>query len=185
MEYFSQLCYIIAMADKILLHCCCGPCTTASAERLLSEGFSPILYFSNSNIMSLEEFQKREESMAVVARYFNIPLEVDPWNSYPWEKAVRGLEHEPEGGSRCRLCFRFNLERSARKASKLGIPYTTTLTVSPHKSSPVIFEEGKRSGDFQEHNFKKKDGFRRSITLSKELMLYRQNFCGCRFSIRN
>jgi len=153
-------------------------------ERLLEQKEKPLLYYSNSNILNLEEFQKREEALAEVARFFRVPLKVDPWNNKAWEKAVEGKEKEPEGGSRCRLCFRFNLSRTAEQARELNIPFSTTLTVSPHKSSPVIFEEGNGLGPFKEHNFKKKEGFKRSIQLSKELNLYRQDWCGCRYSYR-
>jgi len=173
------------MKENLLLHCCCGPCASASVERLLEENKSPLLYYSNSNILSREEFQKREESLAEVARQYKVPLKVDPWDNEAWEKAVAGLEKEPEGGSRCRLCFRFNLGRTARLAEELQLPFSTTLTISPHKNSNIIFEEGQRLGHFEEHNFKKKEGYKRSLVLSRQWNLYRQDWCGCRFSIRD
>lgn len=144
-----------------------------------------MLYYSNSNIDSEEEFQKREETLAQVARFFKVDLEVDPYNNKDWFQAIKGLEGEPEGGSRCRKCFRFNLGRTAGKARELSMPFTTTLTISPHKNSKVLFEEGNDLGDFKEYNFKKKEGYKRSLELSRELNLYRQDWCGCTFSRRD
>lgn len=174
-----------AMKESLLLHCCCGPCASASVERLIEQKELPLLYYSNSNILSLEEFQKREDSLATVARQFKVNLKVDPWDRDSWEKAVAGMETEPEGGGRCRLCFRYNLGRTASMAENMGLPFSTTLTISPLKNSRIIFEEGRKLGSFEEHNFKKKDGYKRSIELSREWGLYRQDLCGCRFSTRD
>lgn len=169
----------------LLLHSCCGPCASASVERLLEEGRKPLLFFSNSNILTKEEFERREASLARVAEHFHVPLVVDPWDNVSWMDSVEKERNSPEGGARCRLCFRFNLSRTAEAAKEKGLPFSSTLTISPHKSSSVIFEEGNRLGAFEEHNFKKKDGFRRSLNLSRELDLYRQEFCGCAFSLRD
>ena len=103
-----------------------------------------------------------------------------------WLDAVRGHESDKEHGERCSLCFRFNLERTAEKAAELGIDeFATTLTVSRFKNSAKIFHEGEDLPGFLKIDFKKKDGFNRSIVLSKELGLYRQDYCGCEFSLRD
>ena len=141
------------MGKKLLLHVCCGPCATSSIERLLQEGYEPVLFFSDSNIFPHEEFIKRYENLLIVAES---------------------------------LCFRFNLERTAEKARELGIEnFATTLTVSRFKNSAKIFHEGEGLSGFCPMDFKKKDGFSRSIVLSKELGLYRQDYCGCEFSLRD
>ncbi len=120
-----------------------------------------------------------------MARHFNLPLIVDEYCHNEWRNAVTGFENEPEKGRRCPLCFGFSLARTAVKAAELGdIGFATTLTVSPHKNSKVIFEVGGRYGNFELFDFKKQDGFKRSRELTRELGLYSQNYCGCEFSIR-
>ncbi len=174
------------MGKRILLHVCCGPCSTSSVERLLSEGYEPVLFFSDSNIFPYEEFRKRYENLLIVAEHYNLEVILDDWDHEAWREAVKGHENDPEHGGRCSLCFHFNLERTARKAEELGIDeFATTLTVSRFKKSESIFREGREFPGFREIDFKKKDGFNRSIILSKELGLYRQNYCGCEFSRRD
>ena len=165
------------MGKRILVHVCCGPCSTSSVERLLSEGYEPVLFFSDSNIFPYEEFRKRYENLSVI---------LDDWKHDEWREAVKGHEGDREHGARCSLCFRYNLKRTAEKAAELGIDeFTTTLTVSRFKKSESIFQEGREYPGFREFDFKKKDGFNRSVVLSKELGLYRQNYCGCEFSRRD
>jgi predicted adenine nucleotide alpha hydrolase (AANH) superfamily ATPase len=170
--------------EMILLHICCAPCGSASVERLLRENREVTLFFSNSNIFPKEEYLKRLKYAEKLASHFNVPLIKDDYEHDRWLIFIAGLEDEPEKGSRCRKCFYFNLENTARKAAGLGIKeFTTTLTISPHKDSGLIFEAGGTFEGFREYDFKKKDGFRRSIELSKELDLYRQDYCGCEFSL--
>ncbi len=172
------------MGKRILLHVCCGPCSTSSIERLLSEGYEPVLFFSDSNIFPYAEFMKRYENLLIVADNFGLEVIRDEWDHDAWRKAVKGHEGDREHGERCSLCFRFNLSRAAAKARELGIDlFTTTLTVSRFKNSRKIFDEGEAFPGFLEIDFKKKDGFNRSIVLSKELGLYRQQWCGCEFSM--
>ena len=110
----------------------------------------------------------------------------DSWNHEAWRVWVKGHERDPEHGERCRLCFHFNLERAAKKAKELGIEhFCTTLTVSRFKKSETIFLEGDQFDGFERIDFKKKNGFQRSVELAKELNLYRQNYCGCEFSIHD
>ncbi len=174
------------MGNKILLHVCCGPCSTASIERLINEDYEPVLFFSDSNIYPEEEFEKRYDNLLKVAAFYSLPVIKDSWDHDEWREWVKGYEAEPEHGKRCSLCFRFNLLRSARKAKELGIGhFATTLTVSRFKNSKTIFKEGEDLEGFLPLDFKKKDGFNRSIVLSKELDLYRQSYCGCEFSLQD
>ena len=127
---------------------------------------------------------KRYENLLIVADNFGLEVIRDEWDHDAWRKAVKGHEGDREHGERCSLCFRFNLSRAAAKARELGIDlFTTTLTVSRFKNSRKIFDEGEAFPGFLEIDFKKKDGFNRSIVLSKELGLYRQQWCGCEFSM--
>ncbi len=174
----------LLMGKRILLHVCCGPCSTSSVERLISEGYDPVLFFSDSNIFPESEFMKRYENLLIVAEHYNLPVILDEWDHDGWLEAVKGHEGDKEHGQRCSICFRFNLARAAAKAEELGIEeFATTLTVSRFKNSRKIFDEGDKFKGFREFDFKKKDGFNRSIILSKELGLYRQTWCGCEFSM--
>lgn len=172
--------------NRILVHCCCGPCATASVERLLSEGWVPVLYFSNSNIFPDSERDKRYEQLLKLAEAWKLQVIRDGNEDHEeWRKAVRGFEGEKEGGRRCDLCFAFNLKRAAAKAAELGISrWCTTLTVSRYKNSSRIFAAGEGLEGFEHFDFKKKDGYTRSIRLSQELGLYRQKYCGCEFSMQ-
>ena len=169
---------------RVLLHVCCGPCSTSSILRLLEEGYKPVLFYSNSNIYPESEFIKREGELEKVASLHSLDVIVDGYDHEAWREKVKGLECEKEGGARCPVCFRYNLERTCRKAKELGIPYfTTTLTVSRFKPSKVIFAIGRDYPGFLEIDFKKKGGFEKSVRLSKEMGLYRQEYCGCEFSL--
>jgi len=174
----------VTASASILLHICCAPCGGGCVERLLAEGRRPFLYYSNSNLATEEEFEKRLDSVKILARHFDVPLEVDPYDHAAYLEAVRGLEAEPERGARCGRCFAFNLGRSARRAAELALPFATTLTVSPHKSAPAIFAAGGAYPGFEAIDFKKRDGFLRSNRIARELGFYRQCFCGCEFSLR-
>jgi|SRR5690554_5500850 predicted adenine nucleotide alpha hydrolase (AANH) superfamily ATPase len=171
---------------KLLLHTCCGPCSTSSIERLFEMGYQPILYFGNSNIFPKEESDLRYNNLEKVASHFSLEIIRGKYNHIDWLEAIKGHEKEPEKGSRCAICFEYNLKEAAQVAQDLNIEhFTTTLTVSPHKNSTKIFQIGSESGKFVEIDFKKKGGFQRSIELSKELELYRQKYCGCEFSMRH
>ncbi|MBI9105376.1 MAG: epoxyqueuosine reductase QueH [Spirochaetales bacterium] len=171
------------MTDKkLLLHTCCGPCATASVERLLDEGWAVDLFYSNSNILSYDEYQRRLEGVLKIAGYFKVGLVEDEYDHDAWLCEIKGLEAEPEKGSRCGVCFEYSLGRTAAVSGGYS-GWATTLTISPHKNSKLIFEIGKKAGGFIEYDFKKKNGFARSIELSKKLDLYRQQYCGCEFSM--
>ncbi len=168
---------------KVLVHCCCGPCSTSSIERLLEEGYEPVLYYSNSNIDTKTEFDKRYQNLLTVASHYKLEVYEDVYQHDNWLEAIKGFETEKEHGARCPICFNFSLTRAYEKAKELNIPYfCTTLTVSRFKNSKVIFSVGEKFDSFLKIDFKKKDGFARSIELAKELDLYRQQYCGCEFS---
>ena len=144
-----------------------------------------MLFFSNSNIFPHQEFLKRYENLLIVAEKYNLEVFIDDYDHDAWRRWVEGLEAEPEHGKRCQKCFRFNLMRAERKAKELGISsFCTTLTVSRFKKSATIFSEGQDLDGFEMIDFKKKDGFTKSVKLAKEMNLYRQDYCGCEFSRR-
>ena len=164
----------------LLLHICCAPCGSGCLPRLTDRRVT--LFYSNSNIVTREEYEKRLEWVRFLAETHQVPLLVDPYDHEDWLRTIRTLENAasfPERGPRCALCFGYSLRRTARKADELDIPFSTTLTVSPHKDSALIFRTGHAvSGRFEAIDFKKKDGFLLSLRESRRLGLYRQNFCG-------
>lgn len=174
---------------RLLLHSCCGPCSTAVLERL-SEQFDVTLHFYNPNIQPAEEYIKRLDAQREVCRRLGIPIIEEPYDDGEFLAAAAGLEAEPEGGRRCAECFRLRLQKTAEAARAGSYDcFTTTLTVSPHKNAPLINELGRQAAErcgvpFWPSDFKKRDGYKRSIELSKEYGLYRQNYCGCLFSKR-
>lgn len=170
---------------KILLHCCCAPCSTSSIERLLADGYEIILFYSNSNIYPREEFDKRLLYMKKLSEIYKLELITGEYDHASWSEAIKGLENEPEKGKRCSACFAYNLARAAAKAKELGIEeFTTTLTLSPHKVSQMIFDAAKDMEGYVPYNFKKQEGFKKSLQLSEKYGLYRQNYCGCEYSLR-
>ena len=172
---------------KLLLHACCAPCASACIERI-KDFFDVTVYFYNPNIDGVEEYALRSAELKRLCEYFNVPCVIENYNPEEYLFAVSGLEKEPEGGSRCEKCFFLRLGKSAEYAAKNGFDYfTTTLTVSPLKNAKKLNEVGDacaktNSVELLPSDFKKKNGYLRSIELSKELALYRQNYCGCAFS---
>ncbi len=169
---------------KILLHVCCAPCASSCVERLLTETSGMVqLYFSNSNLDTAEEFARRLAAVEQLAGHYRLPLAVDPYDHADWLETACRWSDCPEGGERCRHCFRRVLTRSAGAMTQYGCDaFTTTLTVSPHKHAPTIFALGGEFPGFEAWDFKKRDGFRRSLELARELGFYRQSYCGCEFS---
>ncbi len=110
--------YDVASARPILLHACCGPCSTAALERLVQEGWKPTVWFGNSNIYPLAEADKRYHELCRVAEFYNLPILRGDWNHAAWRKAVTGHEDDPEHGERCKLCFAYNLKETERKQIK-------------------------------------------------------------------
>lgn len=173
---------------KVLLHICCGPDSTAVYERLDPQ-YEVIGYFHNPNVYPKKEYEKRAHNALKAGGELGFEALVPEYNPKEWLKTVKGLEKAPEGGKRCEKCFRFNLEATAKKALELEISFfTTTLTISPHKASDTIFKIGRGLAEeygivFLDIDFKKKNGFKRSVELSKQMGLYRQKYCGCQFSM--
>ena len=188
---------------KVLLHTCCGPCASACVPALRGQGHDVALFFSNSNIDAEAEFEKRLDNARTLAAVEGVELAADAYDHADWlEQVAKGFEDDPEKGARCARCFRYNLARTAAYAAAHGYDaFTTSLTVSPHKVSRMVFEAGadaawsasaKECGgsaaampEFLPVDFKKKDGFLRSLRRAEELGLYRQSYCGCEFSRRN
>jgi predicted adenine nucleotide alpha hydrolase (AANH) superfamily ATPase len=175
---------------KLLLHVCCGPCSTEVIDRLAREYELTLLFF-NPNISPRDEFDRRALEAEKYAAARGIPFSRGEYDHNAWLEAVKGLESEPEGGKRCAVCFGHRLASAASKAKEGGIGlFTTTLTISPHKNARVVNETGLRAAkeagvEFVEADFKKKDGFKKSLHLSKEAGMYRQDYCGCEFSRRD
>jgi len=177
------------MKQKVLLHVCCAPCSTHCIERLMQD-YEVTMFYSDSNIWPRAEYERRLGEARRIAKAYSLELVEDSYDNEGWMEHIKGLEREPEKGARCRKCFEFNLGRAAEYAKSNGFEqFTTTLTIAPQKNSKMIFEIGKRLGEekgvkFLELDFKKQDGFRHSLELSEKHGLYRQNYCGCRFSVR-
>ncbi|MFR6278747.1 MAG: epoxyqueuosine reductase QueH [Acutalibacter sp.] len=177
---------------RLLLHACCAPCSSAVLE-YLSQYFAITLLYYNPNIAPLEEYQKREAELRrlISQMKFTHPVELLPcqYDGQAFVQAARGLEGEPEGGKRCEACFRLRLRYAAQEAARLRFDYyTTTLSISsPMKNALLLNQLGEEIGrEFGvahlPSDFKKKDGYKRSVQLSKEYDLYRQDYCGCAFS---
>ena len=174
----------------LLLQVCCAPCFCGSID-YLTEHFDVTAFFYNPNIQPKEEFNLRLDALKqLIEQYPSVKLVVPEQDEEEYLDFVKGLENEKEGGSRCTACFDLRLEKTSQfmKDNKGAYDYfATTLTVSPHKNAKVINEIGNRLGEkynvqYLESDFKKKDGFLRSIKKSKELNLYRQDYCGCSYS---
>ncbi len=191
-NYRAQTDGIIAGLDRkksVMLHACCAPCSTACIE-YLSPHFELTLFYYNPNIQPFSEYEKRGAELKRLAKLTGVPLIVPEYDAMSFIDCARGFEHEPEGGARCERCFKLRLNATAEAAKKAGADYfCTTLTVSPHKDAQMINETGREIGGrvgvpFLPSDFKKKDGYRRSIELSNEYSLYRQDHCGCEFARR-
>ena len=177
-------------SDKILLHACCAPCLTNSIKELQEQGFEVTVYFYNPNITPYVEYQKRLEELIGFCQKQNYPLIIEEGGFAFWKEICDPLKNEREGGKRCENCFKIRLEKTAAVAEEKNFDYfCTTLTISPHKNSKIINVKGeeiaeKYNVEFLPRDFKKNDGFKKSLYISKEFNLYRQNYCGCEYSIR-
>lgn len=172
---------------KLLLHSCCGPCSTVVIERL-KESFDLTVFYYNPNIEPKEEYEKRKVEQKKVCEAFGVFCVDSDWENKHWHEFVQGLENEREGGARCEKCFFCRLLKTAEYAKENGFDvFATTLSVSPHKNTNVINAVGENISkqtklEFLPESFKKQDGYLRSVNLSKQFDLYRQNYCGCQFS---
>ncbi|MBP5772992.1 MAG: epoxyqueuosine reductase QueH [Eubacterium sp.] len=200
MNYQKKLDELIEKLQKenakptLLLHACCAPCSSYCLE-YLSKTFDITVLFYNPNIESELEFNKRVDELI---RFIDecrsiegVNLEILDYDNSEFYDAVQGMEDAKEGGARCFKCYELRLRKTAEYAKEHDFEYiTTTLTISPHKNSEKINEIGLRVAEeyglkYLLSDFKKNDGFKRSIELSKEYDLYRQSFCGCEFSKRD
>ena len=177
------------MNSATLLHTCCGPCASACVPVLREAGKPPVLYFANSNIDTAEEWERRLVDARRLAAAEGIDLVAEPYDHAEWlEQVARGFENAPEKGARCERCYLYNLRKTAEYAARHGYAtMTTSLTISPHKPSRVVFGAGQSAAEgtsveFLPFDFKKRNGFLKSVARAKELGLYRQSYCGCEFS---
>jgi predicted adenine nucleotide alpha hydrolase (AANH) superfamily ATPase len=173
---------------KILVHACCAP-DALYAVGLLQEDYEPSIFFSNSNIHPAEEYRLRLDEAGKVAAALAVPLVEDEYDPGRWLAVTAKFKAEPEKGRRCDVCYALRLQRTAAAAARLGFEsFATVLTISPWKKAPVINRIGRQFGKryglrFLESDFKKKDGFKKSVDLSRSRGLYRQNYCGCLYSL--
>ena len=178
---------------KLLLHACCAPCSSYVIEYLTKYFDITILYY-NPNIDTEDEFNHRLSELERFVKEFKTSNQVEVvslgYKTTDYLEKVKGLEQEKEGGKRCIECFKLRLEKAALYALEHNFDYfTTTLTISPLKSSKLLNEighdlESKYGIKYLYSDFKKKEGYKRSIVLSHEYNLYRQDYCGCKFSKR-
>jgi predicted adenine nucleotide alpha hydrolase (AANH) superfamily ATPase len=171
---------------RVLLHVCCGICSAWAVEKLQNDGFQVSGFFYNPNIQPEEEYRKRLIAAQKVFELLKIELLVGDYLPGRWLEKVKGLEDELEGGKRCLVCFRSRLEEAKRKADELAIEhFTSTLSISPHKDFQVIREIGSSlsPAGFLAYDFKKENGFKKSSLFSREHQIYRQNYCGCLYSM--
>jgi predicted adenine nucleotide alpha hydrolase (AANH) superfamily ATPase len=154
---------------------------------LADEGHQVLGYFYNPNIHPAEEYQRRLETARQVAEKLNFPLEAGPYGADEWLEKTALLKNEPEGGKRCQVCYRIRLERTYCCLNECGAEaLATTLTISPHKSAAIINKIGQEIGGdrFLARDFKKEEGFKRAVESARQWGLYRQNYCGCVYSMR-
>ena len=181
-------------APSLLLHSCCAPCSSYVLE-YLSDYFNITVFYYNPNIFPESEYTKRilEQQMLIGERKVKHPVSfiAGHYDKERFYEMARGMEHLKEGGERCLKCYELRLREAAKIAKEGGFEYyTTTLSISPLKNADRLNEIGTRLANeygvkYLQSDFKKRNGYKRSIELSKEFGLYRQDYCGCEFSIRN
>lgn len=176
---------------KILLHSCCGPCSTAVIQELTPYFDITILYY-NPNISPKEEYEKRKKEQLKLLKEINHKNKLDfidcDYENEIYEEKIKGYENCKERGPRCTICFNLRLEKTAQIAKQKGFDYfCTTLTISPYKNAPLINKIGEKLAQKYQikwlySDFKKNNGYKESIELSKKYNLYRQDYCGCIYS---
>ena len=196
-ESYHKLCLEelekIDKPKKLLLHSCCAPCSSHVISYLTNYFDITILYY-NPNISPKEEYDKRKKEQIRLIKEIDKANKIDSidcdYDNDIYEKSIKGYEKCPERGDRCTICFNLRLEKTAKVASENNYDYfCSTLTVSPYKNSKLINEIGKKMGDkynikWLYSDFKKENGYKHSIELSKKYGLYRQDYCGCKYSVR-
>ena len=200
MNYQKELDILINDLEKkgrvptLLLHSCCAPCSSYVISYLANYFKITILYY-NPNISPKTEYDKRKEEQKRFIKEFKTKYPVSfldcDYDNESYESCIKGLEKEPERGKRCTKCFELRLGKTAEVCKDECFDYfATTLTLSPYKNAPLINEIGLKLGktykvNYLPSDFKKKNGYLESIKLSKEYNLYRQDYCGCKYSVRN
>jgi len=170
---------------KLLLHCCCAPCSSAVIERI-KEFFDITFYYYNPNIYPESEFELRKQEFSKLG----VDIISEKYNHEKFLEVVKGYENEPEGGLRCRICIAERMDKAFEYAKQNNFDYvTTTLSISPHKDAEFINATGenlskKYNIKYLYADFKKENGYLRSIQICKELAIYRQDYCGCEFAKR-
>lgn len=174
----------------LLLHVCCAPCATHPIRQLSSQ-FDLAVFFYNPNIQPETEYIQRQNEIERLLSKWGVPFIRQSYDAMEWFSRVRGHENDAEGEIRCSICFQMRLDRTAQFAMENGFThFTTTLTLSPHKNAKEIHEIGfsvakMHAVTFLPFDFKKKNGFQIATRISREEGLYRQNYCGCLYSLRN
>lgn len=196
LNYAQQMDEIISSLSgtrpRLLLHACCGPCSSAVLEQLCAYFDITILYY-NPNTWPAEEYRRRGaelERFVAEAHPLGVAVVEDRYDPQEFYSAVRGLENEPERGARCTVCYRLRMRRAAEYAAQHGFEwFATTLSISPHKDAERINRIGREleaeyGVKHLTSDFKKRNGYLRSLQLSEQYGLYRQDYCGCEFSAR-
>lgn len=170
---------------SLLLHCCCAPCSLGALWRIIDDYSITLLYYNPCIISG--EYEKRLSALKQVAAIYDLPLKVIEQNREGFLSLSKNREHDKEGGERCKLCIGDRIGYTASLADSEGFDlFTTTLSVSPHKDYKYISQYAQsvaKSAAFLDIDFKKQNGFLKSVQLSKQYNIYRQNFCGCEFSV--
>ena len=188
---FTFFIYKAKIIMRILLHCCCAPCSAAILEWMLQNGWSPTLFYFNPNIYPEQEYLIRKNECTKYATKLGVPIIDGDYDHEAWRCAVAGLEEEPERGERCLQCFRMRMGATARLAHELGIAlFSTTLASSRWKRLDQISEAGRAAAlpypdvEFLDRNWRKGGLQERRNILLKENGFYNQQYCGCEFSFR-
>ena len=178
--------------DKVLLHVCCAPCSCAILEGMKTSGLDVTVFFYNPNIHPREEYEKRKAEIVTFAAKMSVPFIDADYDTENWFARVKGLEQEPERGKRCSVCFDMRLEQTARYAKANGFPFiATSLSISRHKNQEQVHEAGHAAAArfdgvrFWDYNWRAKGGADRGAALAKQEGFYRQNYCGCAYSLRD
>lgn len=177
--------------QKLLLHVCCGPCSSGVLGQL-QQYFDVTLYYYNPNIFPSSEYDKRKEELPKVVKglHLDFPIVVEPYQADEFYSKIKGHELDPEGGERCHICYQLRMEKTAQYAKQHGYDiFTTTLSISPYKNSQVLNEIGYALGqqygiEYLYSDFKKNNGYLKSCQISRELGIYRQDYCGCVYSLQ-
>lgn len=174
---------------KFLLHACCAPCAGTIIQKLKDNNFDVNVFYSNSNIYPQAEYQTRRNEIKKYCQENNINFIENDYNHSVWLAAVKGLESKPEGGKRCQVCYEYRLQETANYARNNQFDiFGTTLSISPHKKAILINQIGENLAQkfnirFYPADWKKNDGFKKSCELARKHNFYRQNYCGCEFSL--